>query len=170
MVLWKGSKWKFLLFSYSLLTHLPAEGCPSPSGCPMDFHRAFIKRHLSTTMSYAMLPQWWLPPSRISCVPTQACVYNRWSGAQHVFLGNDISSHHNSLMMWHFAQQKLLMDEMMNSPWWEKTTAELPESSGKKYYFVPVGAFRFSKMSAQGHAFLSPTVPQGRKLQLGMVC
>lgn len=163
MLLWKGSKRQFFFFYYSLLTHLPAEGCPSPCRCPTDFHRPFIKGQLSTTMSYAMSPQWWLLPSRLSYVPTQAWVYNWWSGAQHVFLGNDILSHHNSLVMWHFAQQKLLMDEMMNSPWWEKTTAELLESSGKKYCFVPLGAFRFSKTSAQGHAFPSPAVPQGRK-------
>lgn len=106
---------------------------------PHGFLQTIVQRHLSTTRSHAMLPQWWLLPSRISCVPTQAWFYNCWSGAQHVFLGNDILSHHNSLMMWHFAQQKLLMDEMMNSPWWEKTTAELLESSGKKYYFVPRG-------------------------------
>lgn len=41
-----------------------------------------------------------------------------------------------NIHVWHFAQQNLLMEEMTNSPWWEKTKAELPESSRKKHHFV----------------------------------
>lgn len=65
-----------------------------------------------------------------------------------------------NIHVWHFAQQNLLLEEMMNSPWWDKTTAELPESSRKKYYFVPLEAFRYSKIAAQGHALTFLAVPQ----------
>lgn len=74
-----------------------------------------------------------------------------------------------NIHVWHFAQQNLLMDQMMNSPWWDKITAELPESSGKKYYYVPLEAFRSSKMSAQGHVFPFLTVPQDGRPWLRMV-
>lgn len=70
---------------------------------------------------------------------------------------------------WHFAQQNLLMEKMMNSPWWEKNT-DLPESSRKEYYFVPLEAFRSSKTMAQGHAFPFLREPQDRRPRPGAVC